>query len=338
METSYFWDGNRNAGDVGDCGPYAASALAGLLAVVAEERTGVTSGLVVTASTPAARSVTVSAGKLIIAGQLYTSTTPLTMALDENTSGNPRIDSIAVEADWTAQTMRLKVIKGTPAASPAAPALTQIVGSLWQERLANIQIANGYTTVADGDITRSRRWARPDFPGQITMTAVAPPGANGWVICNGQALSRTAYVDLFDAIGTSFGVGDGSTTFNVPDFRGRSPLGMDNLGGTSANRVTNANADVIGGAGGTETHTLSEAEMPAHGHQEQGSGTSGTGTTPVTYGSVAGSGLGNFTLVAQNVAVSSGGYLSPLKTANAGGGGAHNNMHPWLAVPVYIRT
>ncbi|WP_119069200.1 phage tail protein [Aggregatilinea lenta] len=337
METSYFWDGNRNAGDVGDCGPYGAAALAGLLAVVAGERCGVTSGLVVTAATPAAQAVTVSAGRLLCAGQLYTTTAPLDLALEENTAGNPRLDSIVVETDWTARTMRLKVVKGTPSASPGAPALTQISGALWQEPVATVSLADGYTTVADADITRTRRWARADFPGQLLWCG-GTPVAPGWLPCDGRAVSRATYVDLFDAIGATFGAGDGVTTFNLPDFRGRSPLGPDNLGGASANRVTNATADVTGGAGGAETHTLSQAELPVHSHQEQGAGSSGTGATLATRGSVAGSGLANWTLVAQNVAVSSSGYLSPLTTAPAGSGVAHNNMHPWLAVPVYIRA
>jgi microcystin-dependent protein len=337
METSYFWDGNRNAGDVGDCGPYPAWILAGMLAVVAGERTGVTSGLVVTAATPAAQAVVVSAGKLLCAGQLYTNTTALTLALEENAAGNPRLDSIVVETDWTAKTARLKVLKGTPAASPTAPALTQIAGVLWQEQLATVALADGYTTVVDADVTRTRRWARTDFPGQFLWCGGAPV-APGWLPCDGRVVSRTLYVDLFDAVGTTFGAGDGSTTFNLPDFRGRSPLGPDNLGGTSANRVTNTGADGVGGAGGSETVTLTEGQLAVHSHQEQGAGGSGTGLTLATRGSVAGTGLGNWTLVAQNVAVSSSGYLSPLATAQAGGGQAHNNMHPWLAVPVYIRT
>lgn len=85
----------------------------------------------------------------------------------------------------------------------------------------------------------------------------------------GQAISRTTYATLFSIIGTTYGAGDGSTTFNLPDLRGRVMLGMDNLGGTAAGRITSASvggasSTALGGVGGTETHTLTVAEMPAH--------------------------------------------------------------------------
>ena len=59
----------------------------------------------------------------------------------------------------------------------------------------------------------------------------------GWLLCHGQTVSRTLYVALYNVIQTTFGVGDGSTTFGIPDLRGRSPLFMDNMGGTAANRA-----------------------------------------------------------------------------------------------------
>lgn len=77
---------------------------------------------------------------------------------------------------------------------------------------------------------------------------------NGWLLCFGQAVSRTTYAGLFQAIGTTFGVGDGTTTFNLPDLRGRVVAGADNMGGTAAGRLnvsttgntTNANATISG--------------------------------------------------------------------------------------------
>lgn len=79
----------------------------------------------------------------------------------------------------------------------------------------------------------------------------------------GQAVSRITYAGLFSHLGTTHGAGDGVTTFNLPDLRGRVMIGMDNMGGTPANRVTAA-ADSLGGAGGSETMTI--AQMPAHKH------------------------------------------------------------------------
>lgn len=73
----------------------------------------------------------------------------------------------------------------------------------------------------------------------VPIGAILPYGGasapNGWLMCDGSAISRTAYVNLFTAIGTAFGVGDGSTTFNVPDLRSRFPIGAGSfiaLGGS----------------------------------------------------------------------------------------------------------
>ncbi|OGQ60733.1 MAG: hypothetical protein A3J24_06360 [Deltaproteobacteria bacterium RIFCSPLOWO2_02_FULL_53_8] len=89
----------------------------------------------------------------------------------------------------------------------------------------------------------------------------------GWLLCYGQAVSRTTYADLFAAVSTTYGVGDGSTTFNLPDMRGRLPLGQDNMGGTSANRVTDAAADSVGNGLGAETHQHTVPSSGSHDHQ-----------------------------------------------------------------------
>lgn len=81
----------------------------------------------------------------------------------------------------------------------------------------------------------------------------------------GQAVSRTTYATLFSLIGTQYGGGDGSTTFNLPDKRGRVTASVDNMGGTFANRLTttvNSNAN-LGGFGGAEASSLSQANLPA---------------------------------------------------------------------------
>lgn len=83
--------------------------------------------------------------------------------------------------------------------------------------------------------------------------ATAP---SGWLLCYGQAVSRTTYAALFAVIGVAYGAGDASSTFNIPDLRGRYPLGADNMGGSAANRVTEAgsgvDASALGNAGGSQ--------------------------------------------------------------------------------------
>lgn len=97
----------------------------------------------------------------------------------------------------------------------------------------------------------------------LWTTDTAP---TGFLLCSGQAVNRTTYATLFALIGTTYGVGDGSTTFNVPDLRGRFPLGQDDMGGSSANRVTDTDADTLGGADGDELKDISHTHTINHTH------------------------------------------------------------------------
>lgn len=98
-----------------------------------------------------------------------------------------------------------------------------------------------------------------------------------WMFAYGQAVSRTTYPVLFAAIGTTYGNGNGSTTFNLPDLRGRVIAGKDNMGGSDARRLSffGAVARSIGGVLGADAHKLTNNEMPAHNH----SGNTGGGGT-----------------------------------------------------------
>ena len=93
--------------------------------------------------------------------------------------------------------------------------------------------------------------------GSIQMFAgsVAP---NGWLTCDGSAVSRKTYSDLFKAIGITWGVGNSNDTFNLPDARGRTPIGV----GTG----TGLTARTLGSNVGAETATLAEANLPSHTH------------------------------------------------------------------------
>ncbi|MED5549874.1 MAG: phage tail protein [Pseudomonadota bacterium] len=92
--------------------------------------------------------------------------------------------------------------------------------------------------------------------------SVAPAG---WLLCYGQAISRTDYAALFSSIGTTYGVGDGSTTFNLPDMRGRAVFGKDDMGGAAAGRLNNTsisgtaqNPDgtTLGATGGSDRRAI----------------------------------------------------------------------------------
>lgn len=138
----------------------------------------------------------------------------------------------------------------------------------------------------------------------------SPP--TGWQICYGQALSRTTYSELFAVIGTDYGSGDGSTTFNAPNFEGRVPVGVD---------FTQGEFEPMGKTGGSKTHQLTTAEMPAHVHSNRAVNWN---VTP------AGSG----TYAAFNSAVAQ----NSEDTGSTGGGGHHNNLQPYLTVRFIIKT
>ena len=91
-------------------------------------------------------------------------------------------------------------------------------------------------------------------------TVVSYTGLNaptGWLICDGRAISRTTYANLFAIIGTQYGAGDGSTTFNIPNLKGKVVVGLD---------TTDTDFNAIGKIGGEKTHILTVDEIPAHNH------------------------------------------------------------------------
>jgi microcystin-dependent protein len=138
--------------------------------------------------------------------------------------------------------------------------------------------------------------------------SVAPVG---WLLCDGSAVSRTQFAALFATIGTTYGSGDGVTTFNVPDMRGRSTVG--------AGQGTGLTNRVRGATGGEETHQLLTGELANHNHSAVSLGstssnflTSGANATALTAGSSV--------------------------TGNQGSGTGHNVMHPFLVNTHIIQT
>lgn len=92
-----------------------------------------------------------------------------------------------------------------------------------------------------------------DFAGNTAPT--------GWLMCFGQAVSRTTYSNLFAVIGTSFGAGDGSTTFNLPDYRGRIGAGCEVMGGTAASVISASKAAVITNASAVVTGIADTSDL-----------------------------------------------------------------------------
>lgn len=162
--------------------------------------------------------------------------------------------------------------------------------------------------------------------GQIVAwsTTSAP---SHWLLCNGASLLRADYPDLFAIIGTTYGSVDG-THFNVPDLRGRTIIMIDG----AANRVTAAstgggNADTLGGTGGADTHTLAFSETPNVNPTLKVSSNDGAGSSGIR--------IGSGSIAANDIGASSNTDIAAI-TFNAGGGGAHSNTQPWIALNYII--
>ena len=198
-------------------------------------------------------------------------------------------------------------------------------------------------------------------PGVIEAYA-GSTAPEGYLLCNGQAVSRTTYAYLYAKIGTTYGAGDGSTTFNIPNLNGKVVVGKDS-----------SNFSVLGGTGGSINTTLTSANMPAHTHTVTAKGTvsstftgssgttssSGAHTHGVGYnwvgasgGSVpspAGSDRGN---TAKDVIDSAGAHThtvtakgtvsstfsgSATTTSSTGSGTSFTNLQPYIVVNYIIK-
>ena len=197
------------------------------------------------------------------------------------------------------------------------------------------------------DASGTEIWALT--PVSVPSTAAAPAAASpvptgsvlpfagatvpsGFLECNGAAVSRTTYADLFTAIGTTFGTGDGTTTFNVPDMRQRFPLGKAAAGTGSTLGATGGTIDHTHSIA-THTHTLSTDGAHTHTVSRHGWG-SGSGTPDATGTLFARASGGATALAANNQTTSSNG--SHTHTVDAGGTTATDATNPAYATVLYI--
>ena len=134
----------------------------------------------------------------------------------------------------------------------------------------------------------------------------------GWAFCDGQILPINQNQSLYSLLGTTYG-GDGRTSFALPDLRGRTPIHVD-----GAHRE--------GQKSGEETHTLAANEMPQHTHSLEATNTTGTGTAP------QGDVLAEASLPVYASFSGAGVAMGANSVTNVGGGQAHDNMQPYLAL------
>lgn len=275
------------------------------------------------------------------------------------TYANGRIVAFRASADNTgAVTLNVNAIGSKSIRKVTATGDAALEGGEIQSGCVHLVIYNSALDSGAGG------WQLMALPEPAPRTDYVPTGTvlpfagttapTDYLLCYGQAVSRTTYAGLFAVIGTTYGAGDGSTTFNLPDLRGRVIAGQDDMGGTSANRLTNqsggVDGDTLGATGGAETHTLTEAQMPSHTH---GSGTLATGSAGSHSHTLADNawagtkndgggspGSINVGTAATQSTNSAGAHTHTItgSTASAGSDAAHNNVQPTIILNYIIRT
>lgn len=190
-----------------------------------------------------------------------------------------------------------------PPQVPIADGITGLINRIWWRYFNNILggAGQGVGTVVTGTVVT---FAGPDAP-------------SGWLLCDGAAYSRQTFAGLFGQIGTTWGAGDGSTTFNVPNLTDRF--------------IRASGAQGVGATGGAASVTLSTGQLPAHNHPVVDPGhvhTSLVAASNVTAGAAAGG------VTAGNTASA----VTGVTTSNTGSGSAVPTVPPYAVMIMMIKT
>ena len=253
------------------------------------------------------------------------------------------LDAPASVNTFTANTLTASTLTAT-SITTSILAATDVSTSLLTATSITTSVIDASSITVTGNVSAAEYYGDGSNLSGVSTDSI-PSGAvfpyagitepSGYLFCYGQAISRSTYSDLFSAIGTTYGSGDFTTTFNLPDLRGRVVAGQDDMGGSSANRLTGAsggvNGDVLGAAGGDEGHQLTEAELAAHTH---GAGSYGaaveryeefqpTDTVFQIYSTEAGN--------PYNISITG-------NSGSTGSGSEHNNVQPTFILNYIIKT
>lgn len=148
------------------------------------------------------------------------------------------------------------------------------------------------------------------LPAGVMMAWGTTSAPTGWLLCDGTAVSRSTYSGLYAVIGTTFGTGDGSTTFNLPNTKGKNIIGLNS---------SDTSFDTMGETGGAKTHTLDATEMPSHSHSIATEQANSFGTVKIAN---TATGTGN---------------AATISTATAGSGAAHTILDPYITLNYIIK-
>lgn len=202
-----------------------------------------------------------------------------------------------------------------------------------QKKAFMASVRSYLSTLLGDDGTAATARTALGIAGVPTGTVVPFAGATApadFVLCYGQSLSTTTYAALFSVIGYAYG-GSG-VTFNAPDLRGRVTAGKDDMGGSAASRLTSGGAGIVGttlgASGGTQTHTLTEAQLASHAH--------GAGSYAVTCSTSEG-GTSSVPWLDGHSATPSAVAITGTSAA-AGSSTAHQNTQPTLILNYIIKT
>lgn len=245
-------------------------------------------------------------------------------------SGNPVVTATTITSTWANTTLSdiATALTGSLAADGQTPATGYLNMNTNQiKNVVDPTLAQDATTKAyvDTAISTAVVAVNAVITGsmQIWPTATAP---TGYLLCAGAAVSRTTYAALFAIIGTTYGVGDGSTTFNLPDLRGRSPFGVS---GSYALASTGGSADAVVVS---HTHTATSTDS-GHSHSTTGyiTNVNSSGNSPAAIG-----GTGYQPSTGGTTGTASANITTTITSAGVSGTGA--NLSPYLAINFIIKV
>lgn len=261
----------------------------------------------------------------------------LTLAVN-NGAGSPAGSTLAIAPGATimAYSDGGNIIANTQAsATPVGPAGGDLGGNYPNPSVLAIHLPAPIPVVQGGT---GRSDSQTLLPPGVIMAYVATGPPAGWIVCDGSAVSRSTFANLFAVIGTTYGPGDGSTTFNVPDLRGRFMAGYDPGNSTGRLNIPVPNgitAAALSNVGGQQDHSLTQGELPNYNlpYSDPGHAHLSATPSPLGGGSLYTNGSGPINSGSNGASTSVSGVGI---TINSGGGNQLMNLVPPAIIVQYI--